>query len=96
MLWGMIIQVLALVQAMLRQMVDATYHFNYDVLGDGQWNGDVNVALTTKGNDIVASLLTIVHYGLNFVAQFTLLLPADASITYNTYLGDAGNMLHIP
>ena len=34
--------------------------------------------LTTKGEDIVAAIMTIVHNGLVAVAQFSTLLPANA------------------
>ena len=97
MIWGIIVQGLAIVQAMMRTLVNVQYHFDYATFGeggDGQWNGNLSADLTAKGNDVVASLMTIVHYGLNFLAQFTLLLPADASISYNSFTG--ANMLHLP
>ena len=98
MIWGLIVQGLAIVQAMMRNIVSVTYHFDIsdDLLagGNGQWNGTLTADLTDKGNDIVASLLTIIHYGLNFLAQFTLLLPAIES---STYISDTGqNMLTLP
>ena len=98
MIWGLIVQGLAIVQAIMRNIVTVQYHFNVSADlaqgGNGQWDGNLSADLTDKGNDIVASLLTIIHYGLNFLAQFTLLLPADASISYNSFSGN--NMLHLP
>lgn len=44
----------------------------------GQWQLSGNLPdLTTKGEDIVAALMTIVHYGLIAAAQFVTLLPAN-------------------
>lgn len=48
---------------------------------DGQWmlNANANLpALTTKGEDIVAAIMTIVHNGIVAVAQLSTLLPANA------------------
>ena len=42
----------------------------------GQWQLSGNLPnLTPKGEDIVAALMTIVHYGLIAAAQFVTLLP---------------------
>lgn len=47
----------------------------------GQWELSIGnlPALTTKGEDIVAALMTIVHYGLIAVAQFVTLLPYNGT-----------------
>jgi len=94
MLWGLILQGLGFVGAILSALVNATYSFGLPAqegIVNQQWNGTVTVAPTEKGNAIISSLLTIMHYGLDFVAQFMLLLPAQSSITYNTLTG--ANML---
>ena len=94
MLWGLILQGLALVNALLGTLVNATYTFGLpDQVGavNQQWTGNVDVAFTDKGNSVISSLMTIIHYGLDFVAQFTLLLPAVSSLTYDTATG--ANML---
>lgn len=46
----------------------------------GQWvlNGGNLPALTTKGADILAAIMTIVHNGIVAVAQLSTLLPANA------------------
>lgn len=87
MLWGLILQGLALAQTFMGYLVDATYHFSVNST-TGQWTlSDFNAVPSDKGNSIIASLLTITHYGLDFVAQLTLLLPAVASNTYSTANG---------
>lgn len=94
MLWGLILQGLALVGSIMGALVEATYTFGLAPAtgaAQNQWTGNVSAVLTPKGNSIVSSLLTIMHYGLDFVAQFTLLLPAQSSITYVTSTG--ANML---
>ena len=46
--------------------------------GSTQWELSGNLPnLTAKGMDIVAAIMTIVHYGLVAVAQFVTLLPAN-------------------
>ena len=98
MLWALILQGLAVIYLFMRQLVSVNYHFSIadaETGGDEQWDGTINAMATAKGNDIISSLLTIVHYGLNFVAQFTLLLPAVSSSTYNTYLGTVGGNVNL-
>ena len=90
MIWGLILQVLALIGSIMGTLVTATYSFGLpDPVGavNQQWNGTVEFGITEKGNSIISSLMTIVHYGLDFVAQFMLLLPAQASLSYDTASG---------
>ncbi len=53
---------------------------------DGQWVVDVISTPTAKGWAVLADVATIVHYGLDFVAQFTALLPL-AEGTWNSSYG---------
>ena len=94
MLWGLVLQALALAQVFMGKLVEATYHFDINT-DTGQWYlTQFNAVPTDKGNSIVSSLLTIAHYGLDFVAQLTLLLPAVESATYDTTNGLS--MLQVP
>ena len=90
MIWGLILQGLTLIGSIMGTLVQATYSFGLaDPVGavNQQWNGNVSMIITDKGNSIISSLMTIVHYGLDFVAQFMLLLPAQSSLTYDTASG---------
>ncbi len=94
MLWGIILQGLTFVGAILGTLVQATYSFGLPAqvgIVNQQWNGNISMNITEKGNDIISSLMTIMHYGLDFVAQFMLLLPAVSSVTYSTI--DGANMM---
>jgi len=94
MLWGLILQGLTLVGSIMGALVNVTYEFGLAAPGGptlSQWNGNIDASITDKGNSIISSLLTIMHYGLDFVAQFMLLLPATSSTLYNTATG--ANML---
>lgn len=81
MLWGLIIQALILVQEVMGMLVNVSYHFNR--AADTQWNlQSLTYSVTPKGESVISALATIIHMGLDFVAQFTLLLPAVSSVTY--------------
>ena len=60
---------------------DSTYVYAYGgarAPSQYQWVLGGNMpALTPKGEDIIASVMTIVHYGLAALAQFVTLLPAN-------------------
>ena len=52
---------------------------------DGQWElGYLHAGPTEKGTAVLDDLVTIVHKGLDFVAQFTTLFPAPADVWLNT------------
>lgn len=87
MLWGLILQTLTFAQGIMSYIASATYHFEINATS-GQWTGNIDAGLEPKGQAILVSLMTIVHYGLDFVAQLTLLLPAVASVSYNTANAD--------
>ena len=90
MLWGLILQGLGFLGSIMSALVNSSYSFGLPAqngIVNQQWNGTVAVAPTEKGNAIISSLLTIMHYGLDFVAQFMLLLPAQSSLSYNTLTG---------
>ena len=81
MLWGLILQGLILVQAVMGRLVGVEYHFNK--AADGQWQlTQLNYTLTDKGGNIVDAVVTMLHHGLDFFAQLTLLMPATSSVTY--------------
>ena len=81
MLWGLVLQGLLIVQAIMGKLVAVTYHFN--TMPDGQWNlTSATADVSEKGSAIIGDLATIIHYGLDFVAQFTFLLPAISSVSY--------------
>lgn len=51
---------------------------DYETPSAWQWTVGGNLPnLTTKGEDVVAALMTILHYGLIAVAQIVTLLPAN-------------------
>jgi hypothetical protein len=57
----------------------ATGHLAWTAADDGQLllTGQLPT-LTDKGQDIVGAIMTIVHNGLVFAAEFSTLLPANA------------------
>ena len=80
-------------QAIWGYLVRAIYHFNVDI-ATGQWTvNEFDVTITGKGNSILYSLLTIMHYGLDFLAQLTMLLPGVTSNVYNTMQGASMQVL---
>ena len=84
----MVLQILVLVQSVISRLVNVQYHFtksNFVTGGDGQWGIDyLQIDVSAKGLAITDAIATIMHYGLDFVAQFSLLLPGVASTTYDT------------
>lgn len=49
-------------------------------VGDGQWIlTSMNLPdMTTKGKDIVAAMMTVIHNGAVFLAEISTLLPSNA------------------
>ena len=88
----MILKLYGLVEAVLDKLINVEYHWfrieqNDDhLLGpDGQWQlAQMDVQLTPKGINVIDALMTIIHNGMDFVAQFFTLLPAMNSVPYNT------------
>lgn len=95
MIWGLIFQILVLVQGVMSKLVNVTYHF--DTAGtENQWNGGiVSASVTQKGSDILGALATMLHMGANFAAQFMLLLPAASSNVY-TFTGTNLSGITVP
>ena len=81
-LWLLIAKLLALGDGLLSYFVSAEVQFNK--MADGQWNLQTFSAdLTDKGNLVLADVATIIHYGLDFLAQFMTMLPAESGVLYN-------------
>jgi len=82
MLWIMVLKLLDLFEGLLDYFVQVQAQFNK--MADGQWNlVTIDSAVTPKGKAVLDSVVTIIHYGLDFVAQFTTLLPALENVNYN-------------
>ncbi len=92
MIWLMIAKVITLVEALLEYFVSAQVAFNR--ADDGQWTTSVwTTSPTPKGWAVLADVATIIHNGLDFVAQFTTLLPMNVG-TYGSQVpltSDTGN-----
>lgn len=69
----LIIKIMDLVNGLVDRFVDVGGYFWKGA--DGQWVGNTYSDVTAKGNDVIDSLASIIHYGLDFVAQFMSLLP---------------------
>lgn len=80
--------IMALIQEVFKYLFDLTSgHLSWThtftgasqtAPGSSQWALSGNLPnLSEKGMDIVAAIMTIVHYGLVAVAQFVTLLPAN-------------------
>lgn len=75
--WPSILSLLALFDALLSYLVEASVQF--DKATDGQWVlVHLHSSLTNKGVAALDALVTIIHNVLDFVAQVTTLLPAPA------------------
>lgn len=82
-LWTIIAKVLALGDGLLQFFVNTTVSFNRAV--DGQWQvATFNSEITQKGKDVLADVATIIHMGLDFVAQLSAMLPAQSGWVYNS------------
>ena len=87
---NLVLQSYALIENIITRMVGVTYHFTLvnNPLDDnyGQWVvSEFNTTFTAKGDAITNALATIIHMGLDFVAQLSTLLPAVSSTVYNSF-----------
>jgi len=78
----LIIKVIDLVEGFLDYLVDVSVEVSR--LPDGQWNVFAWSEPTDKGWAILADVATIAHYGADFVAQFSSLLPLGLG-TWSNY-----------
>jgi len=77
-LWVLILKILDLFEFLLDYFVTVAVQFGYEG-PEGQWYlMHIHSEPTDKGIAIMDALVTIIHYGLVFVAQFVVLLPASA------------------
>ena len=82
MLWILILKLLDLFEAFLDYFV--TVEVTFTKGGDYQWGLEtIASAPTEKGWNVLDAVVTIVHTGLDFVAQFMTLLPAMSGVSYN-------------
>ena len=89
MLWILILKLLDLFEAFLDYFVDVAVMFTRNST-DGQWELVwLESEPTAKGTAVLQALATIVHNGLDFVAQLTTLLPAQADVWYNSVAAPA-------
>ena len=85
MLWVLILKLLDLFEGLLDYFVAVSVQFTK--ADDGQWQLSwISSEPTEKGQAVLAAVATIIHNGLDFVAQFTTLLPAKADIWYNNII----------
>lgn len=81
MLWVMLLKLLDLFEALLDYFV--TIAVQFDKQADGQWAlSHIHSEPTAKGVAVLDAVATIIHQGLDFVAQFTTLLPAADGVMY--------------
>jgi hypothetical protein len=82
MFWPLILKPLTLVECLLDYFVNLTVLWTK--AADGQWSlVYLNSIQTEKGQAVVGDIATIIHTGLDFVAQFMTLLPAPDGIPMN-------------
>jgi len=83
MLWLLILKGWGLLEAFLDYFVTVSVYWTK--AADGQWELVwVNSMPTEKGVQVLDALVTIVHRGLDFVAQFVTLFPAPQDVWLNT------------
>jgi len=81
MMWMLILKLYDFGVAFLNQFVHVTYQ--WDRWDDNQWVLVNYYSMPTeKGWQVIWALSTIVHQGLDFVAQLTTLLPAWSGANY--------------
>ena len=74
-MWILLLKLLDLFEAFLDYFVQVAVQFTK--AADGQWELVwLESGPTQKGWDVLDAVVTIVHNGLDFVAQFVVLLPA--------------------
>ena len=72
-------QIFAIIREVLAYLVNENGGLFWWADGSGQLYVTGNLpTITTKGEDIIAAIMTIVHQGLVFAAEFTTLLPSNA------------------
>ena len=82
--WIHVLSLLDVFEALLDYFVQVSVVFTKGT--DGQWNlAYLYSAPTDKGWDVLDALVTIIHNGVDFVAQFTTLLPAQDAVWNNSY-----------
>ena len=83
MLWLLILKLWTMLEVLLDYFVSVQVQFTKQA--DGQWNlAYLSAGMTPKGNAVLGAVATIIHNGLDFVAQFTTLFPAPAGVWLNT------------
>lgn len=84
MMWILILKLLDLFEALLDYFVDVAVMFTRNAT-DGQWEIVwIESEPTEKGTAVLQAVVTIIHNGLDFVAQFMTLFPAQADVWYNS------------
>ena len=82
-MWILLLKLLDLFEAFLDYFVQVSVAFTKG--DDGQWGlFHLDSLPTAKGWDVLDAVVTIVHNGLDFVAQFVVLLPAQDSFWNNS------------
>jgi hypothetical protein len=82
-LWILLLKLLDLFEALLDYFVQVSVMFTK--ADDGQWELVYLSSLpTAKGWDVLDAVVTIIHNGLDFVAQFVVLLPAADGVWNNS------------
>jgi len=84
MLWLLILKLWYLLESFLDYFVSIQVMFTKSTV-DGQWNiAFLDGEVTPKGWAVLDAVVTIVHRGLDFVAQFVSLFPAPDGQWINT------------
>lgn len=94
MLFLLIVKLLGLVEYALDYLIKVDIQFTKDTTGaEGyQWAlTNIYVQPTAKGYAILDDVWTIAHQVMDFVAQFTTLLPAASGVSVNNIYG-----FHVP
>lgn len=74
------VKVYALVNYALDYLISVQFQVNPPSSTNGyQWAlNNINLAPTAKGRDMLDAIMTIAHNGMDFLAQISTLLPANA------------------
>ena len=80
----LVLKIIDLLEALLDYFVYVSVDVTApSIASDYQWEVDAISIPTPKGWAVLDSVATIIHNGLDFVAQFTALLPLAAGNTNN-------------